>query len=68
MERRKVKLAASWNAGMFVAAVLAEQIRACPEAGRGQVILTTHSPDLLDLFLPESIRVVEMDIPEHFKR
>ncbi|MCI0458103.1 MAG: AAA family ATPase [Gemmataceae bacterium] len=40
--------------------VLAEQFRACPEAGRGQVILTTHSPQLLDYFEPEMLRVVEM--------
>jgi predicted ATPase len=39
---------------------LAEEIKACPEAGRGQVILTTHSPDLLNHFSPESIRVVEI--------
>jgi predicted ATPase len=42
-------------------AVLAEQMRACPEDGRGQIVLTTHSPELLDLFQPENIRVVEMD-------
>jgi hypothetical protein len=42
-------------------AVLADQLRACPEAGRGQIVLTTHSPELLDLFLPDTIRVVEMD-------
>ncbi len=40
---------------------LAEELRACPDDGRGQVILTTHSPTLLDSFPPESIRVVEID-------
>ena len=42
-------------------AVLADQFTACPDAGRGQVILTTHSPDLLDHLPPESFRVVTMD-------
>ncbi|MFA4943839.1 MAG: ATP-binding protein [Lentisphaeria bacterium] len=42
---------------------LAEEIKACPKDGRGQVILTTHSPNLLDHFPPESIRAVE--IHEH---
>ena len=40
-------------------ATLAEQFKACPKSGRGQVILTTHSPELLDLFNVENIRVVE---------
>lgn len=40
--------------------VLAAEILACPKAGRGQVIVTTHSPRLLDHFPPESLRVVEM--------
>jgi predicted ATPase len=30
-------------------------------SGRGQVLLTTHSPDLLDWMAPESIRVVARD-------
>ena len=37
---------------------LADQFKACPAAGRGQVILTTHSPQLLDCFEPEMLRVV----------
>ncbi len=41
-------------------ATLADQFKACPEAGRGQVILTTHSPELLDHFDPEQLRVVTM--------
>jgi len=40
---------------------LAEELRVCPDSGRGQVILTTHSPTLLDSFAPESIRVVEIN-------
>jgi predicted ATPase len=40
---------------------LAEEFKDCPEDGRGQVILTTHSPQLLDYFPVESIRVVAMD-------
>lgn len=39
---------------------LAEEIKACPKEGRGQVILTTHSPNLLNHFAPESIRAVEI--------
>ena len=39
---------------------LAEELKAAPEDGRGQVILTTHSPNLLDHFPPESIRAVEI--------
>jgi len=41
--------------------VLADQFKACPDTGRGQVILTTHSPDLLDHFDVEQIRVVDID-------
>lgn len=40
--------------------VLADQFKACPDDGRGQVILTTHGPQLLDCFEPETIRVVEI--------
>jgi predicted ATPase len=40
---------------------LAEEFKDCPEEGRGQVILTTHSPQLLDYFPPEAIRVVDID-------
>jgi len=43
-----------------VLSVLAEEIKAAPESGRGQVILTTHSPSLLDHFSAEQIRVVEL--------
>lgn len=42
-------------------AVLAEEFKAAPANGRGQVILTTHSPRLLDLFEVDQVRVVEMD-------
>jgi hypothetical protein len=42
-------------------ATLAEELKACPAAGRGQVVITTHSPGLLDHFSPENIRVVDMD-------
>jgi hypothetical protein len=41
-------------------ATLADQFKACPEAGRGQVILTTHSPELLNHFEPEQLRVVTL--------
>ncbi|MGD0896282.1 MAG: AAA family ATPase [Thermoguttaceae bacterium] len=40
--------------------LLAEEFQAAPGAGRGQIILTTHSPALLDHFLSEQIRVVEL--------
>jgi predicted ATPase len=40
---------------------LAEEFRSASEHGRGQVLLTTQSPDLLDGFEAESIRVVEVD-------
>jgi hypothetical protein len=40
--------------------LLAEEFKAAPEAGHGQVILTTHSPKLLDYFDVEQIRVVEL--------
>jgi hypothetical protein len=50
-------------------AVLADQFLACPAAGRGQVILTTQSPELLDHFPPESLRGVEMrDFVTHIGR
>lgn len=42
-------------------AVLAEEFKACPDAGRGQIVLTTHSPEFLDHFEPEQLRVVEID-------
>lgn len=39
---------------------LADQFKSCADSGLGQVIMTTHSPQLLDLFDPTRIRVVEM--------
>ncbi|MBY0457722.1 MAG: AAA family ATPase [Gemmataceae bacterium] len=39
---------------------LAHEFTVCPQDGRGQVVLVTHSPQLLDLFPPEAIRVVEI--------
>lgn len=41
--------------------LLADEFKAAPEAGRGQIILTTHSPELLDHFPPEALRVVQLD-------
>jgi energy-coupling factor transporter ATP-binding protein EcfA2 len=41
-------------------ATLAEEFLACPRDNRGQVLLTTHSPQLLDHFSADMIRVVEM--------
>jgi type I restriction enzyme M protein len=41
--------------------MLAEEFKAAPQQGRGQVILTTHNPNLLDQFDVEQIRVVELD-------
>lgn len=40
---------------------LAEEFRSAAEGGRGQVLMTTQSPDLLDGFEPETIRVVEVN-------
>jgi hypothetical protein len=40
--------------------ILAEEFKAAPDQGRGQVVLTTHSPKLLDAFDSEHIRVVEL--------
>lgn len=40
---------------------LAEEFAASPLSGRGQVLLTTQSPDLLDGFKAEQMRVVELD-------
>jgi len=42
-------------------AMLTEDFKAAPESGRGQVILTTHSPELLDHFSPDEIRVVQIE-------
>lgn len=48
--------------GIYPAALklLAGEFKAAPDAGRGQVLLTTHSPMLLDEFSDEQIRVVEL--------
>jgi len=40
--------------------LLAEEFKAAPEQGHGQVIMTTHSPRLLDHFDVEEIRVVKL--------
>ena len=40
--------------------LLAEEFNAAPKHARGQVILTTHNPELLDHFAVEQIRVVEL--------
>ncbi len=40
--------------------LLADEFKAAYEAKRGQVLLTTHSPGLLDHFAPEQIRVVDL--------
>jgi predicted ATPase len=41
-------------------AILADEFKGYAGKGLGQVILTTHSPEFLDRFAPEQIRVVEM--------
>lgn len=40
--------------------LLADEFNAAPRENRGQVILTTHSPTLLDSFDVDHVRVVEM--------
>jgi hypothetical protein len=40
--------------------LLADEFKAAPDDKRGQVLLTTHSPALLDHFSAEQIRVVEL--------
>jgi len=40
--------------------LLADEFNAAPRENRGQVILTTHSPTLLDSFNVDNIRVVDM--------
>jgi predicted ATPase len=40
--------------------LLADEFNAAPGDGRGQVILTTHSPILLDRFDVDNVRTVEM--------
>jgi hypothetical protein len=51
------------ESGLHPAALdaLADEFRECPADGRGQVILTTHSPQLLDYFPVDAVRVVEID-------
>ncbi len=41
-------------------ALLADEFETAPDANRGQIILTTHSPNLLDQFNVECLRVVEL--------
>ena len=41
--------------------LLADEFQSVPQQGRGQVILTTHSPRLLDHFDADQIRVVELN-------
>ncbi len=41
-------------------AILADQFKAFADKRQGQVLLTTHSPEFLNHFGPEQIRVVEM--------
>lgn len=41
-------------------ALLADELKAAPELNRGQVILTTHSPWLLNHFPVDCLRVVEL--------
>jgi hypothetical protein len=43
---------------------LAHEFKACPRDDRGQVILTTHSPQLLDYFPAESVWVVDVENTE----
>jgi hypothetical protein len=40
--------------------LLAEEFMAAPREGRGQVLLTTHSPQLLNAFDVDMLRVVEL--------
>jgi predicted ATPase len=40
--------------------LLADEFKAAPRENRGQVILTTHSPSLLDSLEVDSVRLVEM--------
>jgi predicted ATPase len=49
--------------GIYPAALelLADEFKGTPEDHRGQVLLTTHSPALLDCFSADQIRVVELD-------
>jgi predicted ATPase len=40
--------------------LLADEFKAAPRENRGQVILTTHSPIILDSFDVDNVRAVEM--------
>jgi predicted ATPase len=40
--------------------LLADEFKAAPSENRGQVIITTHNPTLLDSFNVDDVRVVEM--------
>lgn len=40
--------------------LLADEFKAAPNENRGQVIITTHNPTLLDSFDVDNVRVVEM--------
>src|SRR6266478_2231765 len=40
--------------------LLAEEFKAAPHENRGQVILTTHNPTLLDSFDVDNVRAVDM--------
>lgn len=40
--------------------LLADEFKAAPRENRGQVILTTHNPTLLDSFSVDDVRVVEL--------
>jgi len=40
--------------------LLADEFKAAPDDNRGQVLLTTHNPALLDCFSADQIRVVEL--------
>lgn len=60
--RKQVLVFEEPEKGIFPGALatLAEEFQSSADSGRSQIILTTHSPQLLDHFSPESIRVVEM--------
>jgi predicted ATPase len=40
--------------------LLADEFKAAPRENRGQIILTTHNPTLLDSFDVDNVRAVEM--------
>jgi AAA15 family ATPase/GTPase len=41
--------------------LLADEFKAAPDDNRGQVLITTHSPALLDCFSADQIRVVDLN-------